>query len=32
MTGAGFHTVKSEWWHFNACSLEEAMKKYKVIE
>jgi D-alanyl-D-alanine dipeptidase len=32
MTGAGFQTVKSEWWHFNSCSLDEAMKKYKVIE
>ena len=31
MTGAGFRTVKSEWWHFNACSLEEAKKQYEVI-
>jgi D-alanyl-D-alanine dipeptidase len=32
MTGAGFRTVKSEWWHFNACSLEEAQRKYRIIE
>jgi D-alanyl-D-alanine dipeptidase len=32
MTGAGFRTVKSEWWHFNACSLEEARQQYKLIE
>jgi D-alanyl-D-alanine dipeptidase len=32
MTGAGFRTVKSEWWHFNACTLEEARKQYKLIE
>ncbi|MDR0582525.1 MAG: M15 family metallopeptidase [Prevotellaceae bacterium] len=31
MTGAGFRTVKSEWWHFNACSLEEAKKQYELI-
>jgi D-alanyl-D-alanine dipeptidase len=32
MTGAGFRTVKSEWWHFNACTLDEARKRYKLIE
>ncbi|MDR2801893.1 MAG: M15 family metallopeptidase [Prevotellaceae bacterium] len=32
MTGAGFRTVTSEWWHFNSCSLEEAKKQYKVIK
>jgi D-alanyl-D-alanine dipeptidase len=32
MTGAGFRTVKSEWWHFNACTLEDARKQYKLIE
>lgn len=32
MTGAGFRTVTSEWWHFNHCSLAEAIKKYKPID
>ncbi len=32
MTEAGFKTIKSEWWHFNSCSLAEAKQKYKVIE
>ena len=32
MTEAGFRTVKSEWWHFNACSLDEAKTLYKIIE
>ena len=32
MTEAGFRTVKSEWWHFNACSLDEAKQRYQVIE
>ena len=32
MTEAGFRTVKSEWWHFNSCTLEEAKQMYKLIE
>ncbi|MDR0295242.1 MAG: M15 family metallopeptidase [Prevotellaceae bacterium] len=32
MTEAGFCTVKSEWWHFNSCSLDKAKQLYKVIE
>jgi D-alanyl-D-alanine dipeptidase len=32
MEEAGFKSVTSEWWHFNACSREEAMKKYLLIE
>jgi D-alanyl-D-alanine dipeptidase len=32
MTEAGFRTVKSEWWHFNACSLDEAQQRYTIIE
>jgi len=32
MREAGFRTVKSEWWHFNACSLDEAKERYKIIE
>lgn len=32
MTHAGFLTIRGEWWHFNAVSLAEARKSYKVIE
>jgi len=32
MQQAGFTTVSSEWWHFNACSAEEAKAKYRLIE
>jgi D-alanyl-D-alanine dipeptidase len=32
MYKAGFYNIETEWWHFNACTLEQAMKKYKIIE
>lgn len=32
MTQAGFQTIRGEWWHFNACSLNEAKKRYQLIE
>lgn len=32
MVYAGFRTIRGEWWHFNAVSLMEARKSYKVIE
>lgn len=32
MVHAGFLTIRGEWWHFNAVSLVEARKSYKVIE
>lgn len=32
MVYAGFLTIRGEWWHFNAVSLSEAKKYYKVIE
>lgn len=32
MTGAGFHTINSEWWHFNAFTLEETKARFKIIE
>jgi D-alanyl-D-alanine dipeptidase len=32
MIHAGFLTIRGEWWHFNAVSLKEARKSYKVIE
>ena len=31
MTRAGFHTLRSEWWHFNYTSRANARKNYKVI-
>jgi D-alanyl-D-alanine dipeptidase len=32
MRRAGFTTVTSEWWHFNACSASTAIARYKLIE
>ena len=32
MRHAGFRTISGEWWHFNACSLQEAMQRYELIE
>ena len=32
MTGSGFLTVKSEWWHFNLVRREEAREKLTLIE
>ncbi|MDR1090483.1 MAG: M15 family metallopeptidase [Prevotella sp.] len=32
MVQAGFLTIRGEWWHFNAVSLNEAGRSYKVIE
>ena len=32
MQQAGFTTVTSEWWHFNACSSQEAKAGYKIID
>ena len=32
MQQAGFTTISSEWWHFNACSAEVAKARYRVIE
>lgn len=31
MTEAGFQPIRGEWWHFNACSLDEAKRKYRLI-
>lgn len=31
MTGAGFQTIRGEWWHFNACSLSDAQRSYMLI-
>ncbi|MDR1720162.1 MAG: M15 family metallopeptidase [Dysgonamonadaceae bacterium] len=32
MRQAGFTTVTSEWWHFNACSAQTAIAKYRLVE
>ncbi len=31
MLRQGFRQLPTEWWHFNACSREEAKRKYKVL-
>ena len=32
MSKAGFYNIQTEWWHFNSCTREQAMLKYKIIE
>lgn len=32
MQRAGFSPISTEWWHFNSCSRNEAMLKYKIVE
>ena len=32
MHHAGFRSISGEWWHFNACSLQEAKQRYTVVE
>ena len=32
MTEAGFHTLRSEWWHFNYTTRANARKYYKAIK
>jgi zinc D-Ala-D-Ala dipeptidase len=32
MQSQGFRQLPTEWWHYNACSREEAKKKYKVYQ
>jgi len=32
MYKAGFFNIQTEWWHFNSCTREQAMVKYKIIE
>ncbi|MCW3071411.1 MAG: peptidase vanX D-ala-D-ala dipeptidase [Bacteroidetes bacterium] len=32
MQAAGFTGITTEWWHFNSCSRNEAMLKYKIVE
>ncbi len=32
MKKAGFRNIMSEWWHFEACNIHTAKKKYKLIK
>jgi len=32
MQAAGFTSIKYEWWHFNACSRDEALKNFTLID
>ena len=32
MTKAGFSTIDSEWWHFDAFSYNETKNKYTIVE
>ncbi|NVK62946.1 MAG: M15 family metallopeptidase [Flavobacteriales bacterium] len=31
MKSQGFRNIPSEWWHFNACSRDQAVVKYKKL-
>jgi D-alanyl-D-alanine dipeptidase len=31
MKHAGFHSIGNEWWHFEACTREEAERRYKAV-
>ena len=32
MKSQGFRNLPTEWWHFNACSRNDALKKYKILD
>lgn len=32
MYKAGFYNIQTEWWHFNSCPRNQAIKKYKKID
>jgi zinc D-Ala-D-Ala dipeptidase len=32
MQHSGFWGIKTEWWHFNACSRDKAKELYQIIE
>ncbi len=32
MAAGGFKPIRTEWWHFNLCSRDEARRHYKVIK
>jgi len=31
LSKAGFYNITTEWWHFNSCTRQQAMKKYRLI-
>jgi len=31
MQAQGFRQLQTEWWHYNACSRPEALKRYEVL-
>ncbi|MDR2564394.1 MAG: M15 family metallopeptidase [Prevotellaceae bacterium] len=32
MKNAGFRSISNEWWHFEACTREEAQRKYLPVD
>jgi D-alanyl-D-alanine dipeptidase len=32
MRGAGFHTIRKEWWHFDALPHAEVRAKFRIVE
>lgn len=32
MASQGFTNIKTEWWHFNACSRNQAKLRYQILE
>ena len=32
MKSQGFRNLPTEWWHFNACSRNDALTKYKILD
>jgi D-alanyl-D-alanine dipeptidase len=32
MKSQGFRNLPTEWWHFNACSRNDALMKYKILQ
>lgn len=32
MYEAGFFNIQTEWWHFNSCTREKAMERYRIIK
>lgn len=32
MKSQGFRNLPTEWWHFNACSRNNALTKYKILD
>ena len=32
MTGAGFRTLRTEWWHFQMCTRSQASRRYRRLD